>query len=213
MQLNGNFLIEDEATLRAAFAPTHQGAIDKCQTQLDIHSKAFIARSPFVVIGTQKSDGAADVSPRGDPCGFVQAPDNKTLLIPDRPGNNRLDTLSNIVANPFVGLLFMVPGFDDTMRVNGRAQISRDPDLCGRMAVNGRMPGVVIVVTVEEVFIHCSKAFRRSKLWDPAAVQARRDMPSLRQIVHDQNNTEPLDPDRLAQLDAALEQAYKDTMY
>ena len=205
--------ITSEAELRALFPPTHEIAVQKCLDHLDPHARAFLARSPFLCIGTQAPDGTADVSPRGDPRGFVRVLDDKTLLIPDRPGNNRLDTLSNIVANPAVGLLFMVPGFDDTLRVNGTAHISRDPALLAPLAVNDRIPTVAIVVSVAEVFLHCAKAFRRSKLWDPAQHQDRRAMPSLPAIILDQTTGAPTDPAELQKLDDELEVEYQQTMY
>ena len=212
-QLKPEFLVKDEKDLRSLFSATHPIAVEKCQNHLDKHAMNFVARSPFLCIGTQSSAGSADVSPRGDPCGFVKILDDKTLLIPDRPGNNRLDTHTNILANPAVGLLFMVPGFDDTMRVNGKAKITRDPDLLALMVVNDRMPTVAIVVTVEEVFIHCAKAFRRSKLWDPSQRQNRSDMPSLLKIIMDQTTGAPNDPEEMKKIDAGLEDEYQKTMY
>lgn len=211
--LDERFLVADEAALRALFPETHAIAIQKCLDHLDPHARAFIARSPFLCIGTQAPDGRADVSPRGDPRGFVQVLDDRTLLIPDRPGNNRLDTLSNIVANPSVGLLFMVPGFDDTLRVNGTARITTDPALLARMEVNGRRPTVAIAVTVREVFLHCAKAFRRSSLWDPAQRQDRGEMPSLVKMILDQTTGAPADPVEQEKLDAGLEEAYRTSMY
>ena len=212
-QLKPEFLVKDEKDLRSLFPATHPIAVEKCQNHLDKHAMNFVARSPFLCIGTQSLDGSADVSPRGDPCGFVKILDDKTLLIPDRPGNNRLDTHTNILANPAVGLLFMVPGFDDTMRVNGKAKITRDPDFLALMVVNDRMPTVAIVVTVEEVFIHCAKAFRRSKLWDPSQRQNRSDMPSLLKIIMDQTTGAPNDPEEMKKIDAGLEDEYQKTMY
>lgn len=212
-ELKPEFLIKDEADLRALFSATHPLALEKCQDRLDKHARDFVARSPFICIGTQSRDGSADVSPRGDPCGFVKILDDKTLLIPDRPGNNRLDTQSNILANPAVGLLFMIPGFDDTMRVNGTAQITRDPDLLALMAVKERVPMIAIVVTIDEVFIHCAKAFRRSKLWDPGQIQDRSEMPSLLKIILDQSSGAPEDLGELKKLDADLEDEYQKTMY
>jgi uncharacterized protein len=211
--LKPEFLVKNEEDLRSLFPATHSIAIDKCLNRLDQHAMDFVARSPFLCIGTQSPDGLADVSPRGDPSGFVKILDDKTLLIPDRPGNNRLDTQKNILANPVVGLLFMVPGFDDTMRVNGTAQITRDPDLLALMVVNDRIPTVAIVVTVEEVFIHCAKAFRRSKLWDPEQRQNRSDMPSLVKIILDQTSGAPDDPEEMKKMDADLEVEYQKTMY
>jgi uncharacterized protein len=212
-QLKPEFVIRDEADLRALFPSVSAIAVDKCQPRLDAHARDFVARSPFLCIGTQSPDGRADVSPRGDPPGFVRVLDDRTLAIPDRPGNNRLDTMTNILANPSVGLLFMVPGFDDTMRVNGKARITRDPELLATMVVNDRTPTVAIVVAVDEVFIHCAKAFRRSKLWDPDQRQDRSAMPSLVKIVLDQTSGAPADPAAMAKLDADLEDAYRKTMY
>lgn len=211
--LKPEFLVKDEEDLRSMFPATHPLAVKKCQNHLDKHAIDFVARSPFLCIGTQTPDGLADVSPRGDPCGFVKVLDDKTLLIPDRPGNNRLDTQSNILANPAVGLLFMIPGFDDTMRVNGTAKISRDPDLLALLAVNDRMPTVAIVVTVKEVFIHCAKAFRRAKLWDPGQRQERSQMPSLLKIILDQTTGAPDDPEEMIKIDAGLEVSYQNSMY
>ncbi|MFM2389502.1 MAG: hypothetical protein RLZZ437_1057 [Pseudomonadota bacterium] len=211
--LNPDYLIPDEAALRALFPPTHPIATVKCLDHLDKHALAFVARSPFLCIGTQSPLGTADVSPRGDPCGFVKVLDDKTLLIPDRPGNNRLDTLSNVIANPVVGLLFIIPGFDDTLRVNGTAQITRDPALLAPLAVNDRTPTLAIVVHVREVFLHCAKAFRRSKLWDPAQRQDRTAMPSLVTMILDQTSVAPTDPEEIRKNDDALEQDYQQSMY
>lgn len=207
------FLIKDADDLRSRFAATHALAITKCQNRLDKHSKDFVARSPFLCIGTQSADGLADVSPRGDPCGFVKILDDNTLLIPDRPGNNRLDTQANILANPAVGLLFMVPGFDDTLRINGTAVLTWDPDLLALMAVNDRVPSLAIVVTIAEVFLHCAKAFRRAKLWDPSQRQDRSDMPSLVKIILDQTTGAPNDPAEQQKIDADLEEDYRRSMY
>lgn len=205
--------IDDEAGLRAIFPPAQGLAVQKTLNHLDAHAREFIARSPFLTIGTQAPGGRADVSPRGDPKGFVRVLDDRTLLIPDRPGNNRLDTLSNILGNPEVGLLFLVPGFDDTLRVNGTARLTTDPDLLAPSAVNGRAPKVGIVVTVAEAYLHCAKAFRRSSLWDPEAHQDRREMPSLVRMILDQTVGAPETPEEQARLDAGLEQDYRDTMY
>lgn len=213
IQLKSEFLVKDEEGLRSLFPQTHSLAVKKCQNRLDKHAMDFVARSPFICIGTQSPDGLADVSPRGDPCGFVKILDDKTLLIPDRPGNNRLDSQTNILANPAVGLLFMVPGFDDTMRVNGTAKITRDPDLLALMEMKDRMPVIAIIVTVAEVFMHCAKAFRRSKLWDPSQLQDRSEMPSLPQIILDQTSGAPEDPEAMKKIDADLEDEYRKTMY
>lgn len=212
-QLRPEFTITDERDLRALFPPTHDLAARKCLDHIDRHARAFIARSPFVCIGTRSAEARADVSPRGDPPGFVRVLDDRTLLIPDRPGNNRLDTLANILADPAVGLLFLVPGFDETLRVNGRARLTRDPDLLAGLAVNGRVPVLAIVVDVTEVFLHCAKALRRSHLWDPAARQDRGALPSLVQMIREQTGADPVDPARQRELDDALEDDYRRSMY
>lgn len=205
-------VVRDEAALRELFEPARGLAVQKSQQSLGPHAQAFIRRSPFLCIGTQAPGGRADVSPRGDPVGFVRILDERTLAIPDRPGNNRLDTLSNILANPNVGLLFMIPGFDDTLRVNGRASLVTDPDLLASLSVNGRAPKLAIVVSVEEVFLHCAKAFRRSALWDPAARQDRREMPSLVKMIMDETTGAP-DEAEMRKLDDKLEADYKATLY
>lgn len=206
-------LITSEDALRDLSPATHDLAIKKLHDRIDPHTADFIKRSPFVCIGSQSKLGGADVTPRGDPCGFVKILDDQTLLIPDRPGNNRLDTLSNLITNPAIGLLFLIPGFDDTMRVNGTARVTTDPELLALLAVSKRSPTVAILVHVEEVFIHCAKAFRRSQLWDPGARQNRKELPSLPSIIHDQIGAPVKDPDEAAQLDADLEQAYQSSMY
>lgn len=211
--INPEFLISDEETLRGLFPPTHALAALKCLDRLDRHAQDFIRRSPFLCIGTQSADGTADVSPRGDPAGFVKILDQTTLAIPDRPGNNRLDTLSNILANPNVGLLFIVPGFDDTLRVNGQASLVTDPAILAGMAVHDRLPRLAIVVTVKEVFLHCAKAFRRSHLWDPAQFQDRSSMPSLSKIIMDQTTGAPDSEEEQRKIDEGLEADYKASMY
>lgn len=205
--------IADEAALRALFPPTHTLAVDKVQDRLDAHARAFIARAPFLCLGTQGAQGRADVSPRGDPPGFVRVLGPRTLAIPERPGNNRLDSLANILTNPSVGLLFIVPGFDDTLRVNGQARLTTDPALLDSLSMEGRPPRLAIVVTVTEVFLHCAKAFRRSRLWDPAAHQDRREMPSLMAIILDQTTGAPEDPQEMETLEAGLEDEYRKTLY
>lgn len=206
--------IRSEAALRTLFGTAEGLAVSKSLTRLDRHCRDFIARSPFLCIGTMGADGRADVSPRGDPPGFVQVIDDRTIAIPDRPGNNRLDTMTNIIANPSVGLLFLIPGFDDTLRINGKATIVHDPELLGRAVVNGKQPKVMIRVAVEEAFLHCAKAFRRSKLWDPASRVDRKAMPSLARMILEQTagDNRPEEA-KVAACDAAIEENYKTSMY
>jgi PPOX class probable FMN-dependent enzyme len=206
------FAITDENVLRSLFPATHDLAIQKLQSTLGVHAQAFIRRSPFVCLGTQHPDGRADVSPRGDPPGFVKILDERTLAIPDRPGNNRLDSLSNIVANPSVGLLFLIPGFEETLRINGKARLTTDPALLRQMTVNDRVPTVAIVVRIDEVFLHCAKALRRSHLWDPDHRQDRRQMPSLIKMILDETTGAPGDED-MRRIDEDLEDDYRRTLY
>jgi len=180
----------------------------KVQPALDGHMRKFIALSPFVCLGSS-SDAGADVTPRGDQPGFVQVLDDKTLLIPDWPGNNRLDTLMNIEANPNVGLLFLIPGFVESLRVNGVADISIDPALLERWTVNGKHPRSVLRVAVREAFLHCGKAILRSKLWDESAKVDRSELPSYGQMLKDQTQVR----DSVEQIQASVEEAYKNRLY
>ncbi len=212
-KINPEFIIRDESSLRSLFPTITPLAVQKCQGSLDTHAQAFIRRSPFICIGTQNLDGKADVSPRGDPVGFVKILDQYTLAIPDRPGNNRLDSLVNILANPSVGLLFVIPGFDDTLRVNRKASLMNDPEILKSMSVEGRAPKLAIVVRVSEVFLHCAKAFRRSQLWNPELFQDRKEMPSLSKMILDQTTGAPGDAGEMRKIDDDLEEEYQKSMY
>ena len=153
---------------------------------LDVHARAFIARSPFLLLGTSSSDGRCDVSPKGDAPGFVRVIDDHHLAIPDRPGNKRLDGMRNILANPHVGLIFLVPGNDFTLRVNGRAAITRDPALLQTLEAQGKVPLLAIGVDVEEVFLHCARSFRRGRLWDQPSWPGPDALPSMPCILYEQ---------------------------
>ena len=208
-----DFAVKDEQSLRALFPPTHGLAALKCLSALDKHAQDFIRRSPFLCIGTQNRDGKADVSPRGDPAGFVRMLDDRTLAIPDRPGNNRLDTLSNVLANPNVGLLFMIPGFDDTLRVNGRPAFRPTRRSWQAWPSTTTCRNLPSSSTVTEVFLHCAKAFRRSHLWDPEHFQNRKEMPSLLKIILDQTTGAPSDAAEMQKIDEGLEDSYRKSMY
>lgn len=212
MTIDPTHVIADEATLRGLFEPTHALALQKCQDHLGQHAQEFVRRSPFVCVGTQNLEGRADVSPRGDPPGFVEILDERTLAIPDRPGNNRLDSLANLLANPAIGLLFLIPGFDETLRVNGRATLVTEPALLESLSVQDRTPKLAIVVAVSEVFLHCAKALRRSQLWNPDHHQPRVAMPSLVKMILDDTSGAP-GAEEMQRLDAALEDAYRKTLY
>ena len=207
------YVVTTEDDLRALYPGISPLAKSKCIDALDKHAVEFIKRSPFVCLGTQGRDGRADVSPRGDPAGFVQILDATTLAIPDRPGNNRLDSIANIVENPAVGLLFLIPGYDETLRVNGNAKLTNDPALLERMAVKGKLPRLAIVVEISEIFLHCAKAFRRSMLWDQESHQNRSEMPSLAKMILDQTTGAPEDAAEQQKIDDRLEESYKKSMY
>lgn len=205
-------MIDSEEELRAKFGEVGHLAAAKSRPALDKYSRQFIALSPFLVISTADAEGRADLSPRGDPPGFVQVIDDKTLLIPDRPGNNRLDTMANLVANPNVGLLFFIPGFEDTLRLNGRARVTDDAALLAACTVNGKQPKVGILVSVDEVFMHCAKALKRSKLWQPDYRQDRAQMPSIARIILEQTGT-AVDETEAAEIDAKVEVSYRSGLY
>lgn len=212
---NTTRIVVGEADLRGIMGPTMDIAIHKSRPKLDRHCKAFIARSPFLCIGTSNAKGKADVSPRGDPPGFVQIVGDNQLFIPDRPGNNRLDTMTNIVENPNVGLLFVIPGFNDTLRVNGSARIVEDEEKAERAKVRGKAPKVGILVEVNEVFLHCAKAFMRSKLWDPSSFQERGDFPTLANMILEQVAPEDNPPTQaeIKEADEFIEDNYKTGLY
>lgn len=205
-------MIGTEEELRSNFGEVSHLASAKSRPALDKYSRQFISLSPFLVISTADATGRADLSPRGDPPGFVQVIDDRTILIPDRPGNNRLDTMANIVANPNVGILFFVPGFEDTLRLNGKARITDDAALLAACAVQGKQPMVGILVSVEEVFMHCAKALKRSRLWDPASRQDRSQMPTIARIILDQTSTPVAEPEA-AKIDADVEEEYRSALY
>ncbi len=179
--------ITDEGQLRALHHAPMSRATDKVLTRLDQHCRRILELSPFCVIGTQ-GPGGADVTPRGDPPGWVQILDDRTLLLPDRVGNNRLDAMSNLLVNPRIGLLFLVPGMGETLRVNGMARITNDARLLGRCAIAGRAPKVALVVTVDEAFLHCPKAFVRSQLWNGERHIDRSTLPSYPDMLLDHVN-------------------------
>jgi PPOX class probable FMN-dependent enzyme len=158
-------VIQNETELREILGYAGKAAQDKVIPAIDEICRAFIEKSPFVLLGSTDANGNMDVSPKGDPAGFVQVMDSQTLLIPDRPGNRRGDTLTNILQNPNIGLLFLVPGRSDTLRVNGTAQIVRDDEVRERFIMQGKVPMFVIAVTVKEAFFHCTKCVVRSGLW------------------------------------------------
>jgi hypothetical protein len=194
-------IVEDIRELREIYGEPSERVIKKQLPRLEQHSRAFIAMSPFIVMATCDAEGRCDASPKGDAPGFVTVVDDDTLLIPDRLGNNRVDSIGNILQHPQVGLIFIVPGLRETLRVNGRAQITIDPTLLGQAAVNGKLPRSGILVTVDEVYFHCGKALIRSDLWNPEKHVGRKDFPSLGVVIADQigQKVEPKEAERMTE--------------
>ena len=203
--------IASHAQLRAIYKTPEPdaGSIRKELRALDGHCRSFIGKSPFVLIGSSDGQGNADVTPKGDKPGFAAILDDTTIAIPDRPGNNRLDTLENVVANPAVGLLFLIPGMNETLRVNGEARITTDRALSEQLAVDGKLPLSVMVVRVKAAYMHCAKAFMRSQLWQPESWLDRKTLPTLGAILRDQLAL----ADTAAQTDKWLDETYKQTMW
>jgi uncharacterized protein len=195
-------------TLREQYGAPLERARLKTLRKLDTHCRRFIELSPFVCLGTSSADGA-DVTPRGDRPGFVHILDDSTLAIPDWPGNNRLDSLINVLANPAVGLLFLIPGVDETLRVNGTATVSTDAELIERWEVNGRHPKSVLVVTVAEAFLHCGKALIRSRLWHDDYKVERSQLPSYGKMMKDQIEI----CDSAEEIEASVSEGYRNRLY
>jgi PPOX class probable FMN-dependent enzyme len=172
--------------LRTIIDPPREAAVRKQIDALDEHCRAFIARSPFVFVATSSASGECDVSPKGDAPGFVHVLDDHTLVIPDRRGNQRLDSIQNMLQNPHVGLLFVIPGVEWTLRVNGRATIVRDAGVRESLAAQGTVPELAVAVHVEEAFLHCPKCFLRARLWDTGEWMPREEHPSFAAILRDQ---------------------------
>lgn len=182
--MDGN-IFESVADLREVYADPKQRVLDKQLSALDEHCRKFISLSPFMLLGTE-----GDISPKGDHPGFVTVLDDNRILIPDRSGNNRLDSLQNILTNPKVGLLFMIPGITETLRINGTAEIVNDADLLAPLAVNGIAPKTGLMVQVDEAFLHCAKALIRAKLWEDESRQERGVLPSYGDMVTRQTGVE-----------------------
>jgi len=180
--MSRDFTITTEDELLARYGHPSERARYKKIDHIDSYCRLLIAHSPFLVLATRSEDGL-DCSPKGDEPGFVKVIDDKTIALPDRPGNNRVDGLRNVLYDPAVGLIFLIPGMNETLRVNGRATISADPDLLQRFEKDGRLPSTVLTVHVEEAFLHCGRALLASALWDPARHVVRSELPSLNEIV------------------------------
>jgi len=200
--------LDSADALRDTYGHATGRAVTKQIDKLEKHSRRFIELSPFLVMATSRTDGLADASPKGDHPGFVQVLDDRTIAIPDRPGNNRLDSMENILANPAVGLIFFIPGVNETLRINGVAEIRDDAALLARFEVNGKLPKTVYVVTVREAYLHCAKALMRSKLWSPDAQAAERPIPTISQMIKDQGGDDDPVEDQ-----AEMERRYSKVLY
>ena len=200
--------ITSKSELRTTYREPNERAQQKVLARLDKHCRDFIELSPLCIISSFGADGLADTSPRGDPPGFVATLDDRTLLIPDRPGNNQVDSLQNVITNPQVGLLFLVPGMNETLRVSGRAEIVTDEELLAPMSVRDRPPLSGLRVTVEEAFLHCGRALIRSRLWDPEAQIDRSGFPTYGQVLADQ-----IAGANAREIDASEDEANRERLY
>lgn len=183
LTIRTEYLIDNEQKLRELCGDTTDSIWAKATSVITEPMQSFIEQSPFCCLSSQNADRKTDLSPRGDPAGFVTVANESTLLIPDRPGNRRYDTMRNVVQSPEVSLLFLIPGVSITLRVNGRAQISNDPELIAPFEIRGKLPKLVLIIHVEEAYGHCAKAILRSKLWDPSTHQSAKTVPTLAQLM------------------------------
>lgn len=198
----------DATTVRAHYGEPSPRALAKQLVKLDQHARAFIALSPFLVISSSDRAGRNDASPRGDAPGFVAVLDDRRLLVPDRPGNRRVDTMLNLAENPHVGLLFLVPGINETLRINGPAHFTKDADLLAPLSVDGKAPVAGLIVETEEVYFHCGKALIRSRLWDPETKIERTRFPTLGRILADQ-----IAGTDAAKSEKSIEESYRTRLY
>ena len=202
--------VSSAAELAAIVGTPSIGSLRKELHALDEHMRRFIAHSPFLVISTYSADGKCDASPRGDAAGFVHVVDETTLLIPDRRGNKRVDSIRNILETGGIGLLFLVPGFGETMRVNGHALIVRDENWLSILTAQGKRPQLAIAVEVQECFLQCAKALLRSNLWEPHERSDLRSLPCAAQMLVDQLQMPEYD---VAKMQCLLDDAYRNNLY
>ncbi|MFC5754273.1 pyridoxamine 5'-phosphate oxidase family protein [Actinomadura rugatobispora] len=202
--------VRTEAELREIVAEPSQVIWDKDIARIDEHARTIIAHSPFVLLATSNAEGACDVSPRGDPAGSVLVLNDRQLVLADRPGNHRVDSLRNVLHNPRVGLLFIVPGMNETLRVNGRATLVSDAPFFDDLTVQGKRPRLAVLVDVEELYMHCAKAFLRSSLWAPETWPDRKGLPTLGRIAKDHMGITELSA---AEIDADLDRDAETNRY
>lgn len=176
--------------------------------RLDKYDRLFLSKSPFLCLGTAGEDGEAEVSSRGDPPGFVRVLDDRTLFIPERPGNRRADTLGNLLRNPYIALMAFIPGMEETLRIRGSGRVVTDPELLAGSAINGKVPKLGIVIEVHRVTFHCGKAIKRSNLWGEEYRIERSEFPSLAQILYDQRWGGDIDT-----IQEGIDESYQTRMY
>lgn len=204
--------ITSQDELRSIYDAPAALAVNKQKAELDVYSERFLQLCPFIVLSTSSKNGRFDCSPRGDHHGFVAALDKHTIAIPDRPGNNRLDSLSNIIDHPAVGILALVPGFNECLRINGSALVTADDALRAMFIHQNKMPKAVIVVTIQEIYFHCAKAINRSRLWDNETKADRSLLPSLGRIL--MNQIDPAQPEQdIAAVEQLIETRARTTLY
>jgi PPOX class probable FMN-dependent enzyme len=201
--------VADKSTLREIVGEPLPIVANKEMPRLDKYCRQFIEMSPFLCLGTAAADGHIDMSPRGDPAGFVKIIDDRTILIPDRQGNQRVDSMVNIVENPNVGVIFFLPGVEETLRIRGRATITRDHGLLAPLALNGKTPKLGLLVEIDKVFFQCAKALIRSKLWHPETPIKRSDFPSFGQIARDQRRPHLT----VEEVEAQIQESYRTKLY
>lgn len=202
--------INTEQELRDLLGYPSELVMNKAIQKLDEHCRRFIAKSPFLCMSTSDASGACDVSPRGDTAGFVHILDDQHLVIPERPGNRRLDSIRNILANPYIGIIFMIPGLEETLRINGKACIVQDDDLLEQMKARGKKPMLGIGVQVEECYIHCAKAFKRSALWEPSSWLTSEERPHIPSILASHANMKGITS---KEVELSLKDTYENRLY
>jgi PPOX class probable FMN-dependent enzyme len=206
-------VITSEHELRELMGEPNPRSIEKETTYLTDECVRFISRSPFMLLATSGKDGRCDVAPKGDPAGFVRVLDEKHLVIPDRPGNKRFDGLRNIMENPHIGLIFLVPGRQETLRVNGRAWITNDPELLDTMPVQGKRPWFALGIEVEECFLHCAKALVRSKLWEPETWPDLATVPTGAQLLMSATRPDEMTAEALKEVEESLAEGVRTRLY
>lgn len=202
--------IKSDEELRTLLGTPSKNVSNKTIDHLDRHCLDFISKSPIIFVSTADENGHCDTSPRGDSPGFVHVIDHQHLVIPERPGNKRMDSLRNIIANPHIGLIFVIPGLEETLRINGKACVMKDIEILNKMAVNGKTPLLGIGVEVEECYMHCAKAFKRSKLWHSETWLPKDALPSPSEILADHINLPEITKETVY---ASLQESYTKRLY